>query len=69
MADGEAAAAGRRGRQQRGAATEGAADGAAPMEADEPISDAEEEAAAPAANTVEAIKQAVQEAGQVRPGR
>jgi DNA replication licensing factor MCM3 len=69
MADGEAAAAGRRrGRQQRGAAAEGTADGAAPMEADadEPISDAEEEAAAavPAANTVEAIKQAVQEAGQ-----
>ncbi len=35
-------------------------------DADEPISDAEEEAAAPAADTVEAIKQAVTEAGQVR---
>lgn len=58
-----AAAAPRRG--ERGAAA--AEDGPAPMDADEPISDAEEEeqaAAAPPAGAAEAIRRAVDEVGQ-----
>lgn len=56
------------GRQQQTAAAE-PADGAAPMDADEPISDAEEEPAVPAvgavgADAAEAIRRAVDEVGQ-----
>ncbi|KAL4433110.1 hypothetical protein ABPG77_006537 [Micractinium sp. CCAP 211/92] len=56
-------------RQQAAAAAATPADDAAPMDADEPISDAEEEPAAPAAGAVgadaaEAIRRAVDEVGQ-----